>query len=91
MYIAHANISFDRATGTPAWSLWTTEDAHRQGILSVNSVVPLRNLDLSGNDVDVVVGSALAAAALGSRLLRLGSTIGAQRPLFNMDMLERSE
>jgi hypothetical protein len=91
MYLIHANVSFDRAKGVPAYSVWTSPDAERLGIVSVNSVVPLRGLLADGNNVDPHVAAALACASLGSRLLRLGSTIGSQRPLFTLDMLERSE
>jgi hypothetical protein len=91
MYLIHANVSFDPAKGVPTYSVWTTPDAERNGILPVSSVVPLRDLVADGEHLDIHVGAALACAALGSRLLRLGSAIGSQRPLFGMDMLERSE
>jgi hypothetical protein len=91
MYLIHANVSFDRAKGLPAYSVWTSPDAERLGILRVNSVVPLDRLVADLDNVDPHVGAALACASLGSRLLRLASTIGSQRPLFAMDVLERSE
>ena len=91
MYLIHALVSLDRGRGIPAYSIWTTPDAERNGIPTVNSVVPLRDLVADGKYLDVHVGAALACSALGSRLLRLGSEIGSQQPLFGMDMLERSE
>jgi hypothetical protein len=91
MYLIHANVSLDPAKSVPTYSVWTTPDADRHGVLAVNSVVPLRHLLADGERLDIHVGTALACAALGSRLLRLGSAIGSQRPLFGMDVLERSE
>lgn len=91
MYLIHANVSFDRAKGVPAYSVWTSPDAERHGILAVNSVVPLRGLIADGEYLDAHVAAAIACASLGSRMLRLASTINSQRPLFGMDMLERSE
>jgi hypothetical protein len=91
MYLIHALVSLDGARGVPAYSVWTTPDAERNGILPVNTVVPLRGLVADGEYLDIHVGAALACASLGSRLLRLASVINSQQPLFGMDMLERSE
>jgi hypothetical protein len=91
MYLIHAAVSFDGAMFVPAYSVWTTPQAERNGILPVSSVVPLRDLVADRGHLDIHVGAALACAALGSRLLRLGSEINSQQPLFGMDMLERSE
>ena len=91
MYLIHANVSYRPDQGVPSWSVWTTPDAERCGILGINTVVPLRGLFDDGVHPDLHVATALACGALGSRLLRLASSIGAQRPLFSLDLLERSE
>jgi len=68
--------------GVPYWDLWTTPKGEDRGLLHTNSTVRLDNLADDGVPPDFHVGVALATAALGSRLLRLSSTIHAVRPLF---------
>lgn len=82
MYLIHAAVSYRPDVGVPSWHLWTTPQAEQLGILHINSSVHLDGLADDGDHPDAYVAGALATASLGSRLLRLSSTIHAQRSLF---------
>lgn len=65
---------------------WTGPHAAKLGVLIARNSWSLGAIRDDDGSEDVVLGTALSIAAVGSRLLRLAERIGGQSSLFDVDV-----